>query len=159
MSVSHTDSSFLKTLIIIIGALVAFMVLIIIAANLLPNGKTSDKGQDPMIQSAIAERIKPVGEVTTGEAGAQVAAAPAASSVDGAAVYQQSCFACHGTGAAGAPKFGDKGAWKPRIAQGLDTLYDHAIHGFKGMPPRGGNAGLSDEAVKAAVKHMVDNSK
>jgi cytochrome c5 len=159
--VSHTDSSFLKTLIIIIGALVAFMVLIIIAANLLPGGKSADKGQDPMIQAAIAERIKPFGEVNTGQAGAQVvAAAPAAaSSVDGAAVYQQTCFACHGTGAAGAPKFGDKGAWKPRIAQGLDTLYDHALHGFKGMPPRGGNAGLSDEAVKAAVRHMVDHSK
>lgn len=156
---SHTDSSFLKTLIVIIAALVAFMVLIIIAANLLSNGKRADKAQDPMVQAAIEERIKPVGEVTVGAAAAQVAAAPAASGADGEGTYKSTCFACHGTGAAGAPKFGDKAAWKPRIAQGLDTLYNHALNGFKGMPPRGGNAGLSDEAVKAAVKYMVDHSK
>ena len=54
---------------------------------------------------------------------------------------------------------GDAGAWKNRIAQGMGTLVDHAINGFKGMPPKGGNAGLSDDALKAVVQHMVDNSK
>jgi len=83
-------------------------------------------------------------------------------SADGQKDYQASCFACHGTGAAGAPKVGDKAAWKDRIAQGSETLYTHAIKGFKGkkgfMPAKGGSA-LSDDAVKAVVDYMVKNSK
>ena len=82
---------------------------------------------------------------------------------DGKATYQQTCFACHGTGAAGAPKAGDKAAWAPRIAKGMETLHNHAIHGFKGekgfMPAKGGRADLSDDAVKAAVDYMVSLAK
>ena len=82
---------------------------------------------------------------------------------DGKATYQQTCFACHGTGAAGAPKAGDKAAWGPRIAKGKDTLYKHALHGFTGksgmMPAKGGNTGLSDAAVEAAVDYMVSLAK
>jgi cytochrome c5 len=55
----------------------------------------------------------------------------------GKQVYQQTCIACHGAGVAGAPKFGDKTAWAPRIAKGKATLYDHALHGFNALPPRG----------------------
>lgn len=82
---------------------------------------------------------------------------------DGKATYQQVCFACHGTGAAGAPKIGDKAAWKSHIAKGKPTLYKHAIHGFKGskgfMPAKGGRTDLSDDQVKAAVDYMVSMSK
>lgn len=82
---------------------------------------------------------------------------------DGAATYNKACNACHGTGAAGAPKFGDKAAWKDRLAKGTDTLYTHAIKGFKGkagfMPAKGGWANLSDDEVKAAVDHMVGAAK
>ena len=82
---------------------------------------------------------------------------------DGQKTYQAACFACHGTGAAGAPKTGDKAGWKARIAQGNETLYEHAIKGFKGskgfMPAKGGRADLSDADVKAAVDHMVAQSK
>ena len=111
-------------------------------------------------EAEILERISPVGKVSvaTAAAAAPAGAAPAAAA-DGGTVYQSACFACHGTGAAGAPKYGDKAAWAPRISQGMDTLNDHAINGFKGMPPKGGQAALSDDAVKAAVKHMVDNSQ
>lgn len=77
---------------------------------------------------------------------------------DGQKTYQQACAACHATGAAGAPKL-EKGAWTDRVAKGKDTLYDHAINGFKGsagyMPPKGGRSDLSDDAVKAAVDYMV----
>ncbi len=77
--------------------------------------------------------------------------------------YMKSCNACHGTGAAGAPKTGDTAAWKDRIAQGNATMYEHAIKGFKGktgmMPPKGGFANLSDDDVKAAVDYMVSKSK
>jgi cytochrome c5 len=81
----------------------------------------------------------------------------------GEQVFQQTCAACHTTGAAGAPKVGDKAAWKDRVAKGKDTLYKHALHGFKGdkgfMPPKGGRADLSDDAVKSAVDYMVAQVK
>ena len=81
----------------------------------------------------------------------------------GEKTYKMACFACHGTGAAGAPKFADKAAWKDRIAQGNDTLYKHAIEGYKGktgfMPAKGGRTDLSDADVKAAVDYMVSGSK
>ena len=153
---SHTDSSLLKTMVMIIGALVVFMILIIIAANWLSKSSTNVH-DDPMVQEAIEKRIAPVGQVNTGAVAP--AAAAAAGPVDGKAIYEQTCFACHGTGAAGAPKFGDKGAWSPRIAQGMDTLLNHAMNGFKAMPPRGGRADLDDDSVKAAVEYMVEHSK
>lgn len=81
----------------------------------------------------------------------------------GEKTYKMACFACHGTGAAGAPKYADKAAWKDRIAQGNDTLYKHAIEGYQGktgfMPAKGGRADLSDADVKAAVDYMVSGSK
>ena len=81
----------------------------------------------------------------------------------GAAIYQQACVACHATGVAGAPKLGDKAAWAPRIAQGIEVLQQHAINGYQGstgvMPAKGGRADLSDDAVKAAVEYMVSNSQ
>ena len=86
---------------------------------------------------------------------------PAVTSGEG--VYKASCVVCHGTGVAGAPKFGDKTAWSPRIAQGKPMLYDHALHGYQGkagvMPPKGGNTALVDADVKAAVDYMVTSSK
>jgi len=91
------------------------------------------------------------------------AAATATDSALGKSVYGKTCALCHGAGIAGAPKPGDKDDWGPRIAQGNDTLYKHAIEGFTGakgmMPPRGGGANLSDDEVKAAVDYMVAQSK
>lgn len=74
---------------------------------------------------------------------------------DGEAIYNKSCMACHMTGAAGAPIKGDVEAWKPRIEQGIETLYTHSIEGFNAMPPKGGNLSLSDEDVQEAVDFMV----
>lgn len=95
--------------------------------------------------------------------GAAVMASGQALAADGQKVYSTACFACHATGAAGAPKYGDKDAWAPRIEQGLETLHKHALEGFKGntgyMPPKGGYAHLSDEQVKAAVDYMVNGAK
>ncbi|MDI3515340.1 MAG: hypothetical protein PWP40_2569, partial [Rhodocyclaceae bacterium] len=95
------------------------------------------------------------------------AAAPAAAAAPaggaGESVYKKTCSLCHAAGVAGAPKPGDKAEWAPRIAQGNDTLYKHAIEGFTGakgmMPPRGGGASLTDDEVKAAVDYMVAKSK
>ncbi len=89
------------------------------------------------------------------------AAAPATGSkaLTGAQVYQQVCTVCHGAGLAGAPKSGDAAAWKPRIAQGKATLYQHAINGIRAMPAKGGNASLSDADVKAAVDYLIAQVK
>jgi cytochrome c len=75
------------------------------------------------------------------------------------AAYKASCAACHDSGAAGAPVTGNKGDWSGRIKEGSDTLYTHAIKGFNGMPPKGGNMSLGDDRVKQIVDFMVGKSK
>lgn len=90
------------------------------------------------------------------------AAAPVAENTVGKSVFGKTCSMCHASGAGGAPKPGDKADWAPRIAQGKDTLYKHALEGFTGakgmMPARGGGAALKDDEVKAAVDYMADLS-
>lgn len=92
-------------------------------------------------------------------AAAAPAPAPVAENTVGKKVYGATCAMCHAAGVAGAPKPGDKADWGPRIAQGNDTLYKHAIEGYTGakgmMPARGGGTTLSDDDLKAAVDHMV----
>jgi cytochrome c5 len=90
---------------------------------------------------------------------AAVAAAAAAPSSDaGKKLYDTNCMACHAAGVAGAPKFGDKAVWAPRIATGMDALYASAIKGKNAMPAKGGS-GASDDDVKAAVQYMVAAAK
>jgi cytochrome c len=105
--------------------------------------------------------------VLAGVAAGQVALAdPEESSGVGAApltgpqVYNAVCIACHAPpGVGGAPALGDRDAWAPRIAQGMDTLIDHALHGFTGskgvMPRKGERVDLSDEEIIGAVEYMV----
>ena len=95
--------------------------------------------------------------VVTAAAPATAAAAPAAA--DGKKVYDAGCVACHGAGVAGAPKFGDKAAWAPRIKTGMDAMYTVALKGKGVMPAKGGNPALSDADVKAAVDYMVAAAK
>lgn len=95
---------------------------------------------------------------TTAAAAPAAAGATTANAGAGEALFKSTCSACHATGAAGAPKFGDKAAWAPRIAQGIPTLVQHAIQGKNAMPPRGGST-ASDDQIKAAVEYMVNGSK
>ena len=92
-----------------------------------------------------------------------VAAAPAGNAkpaaADGKKVYDTTCTACHTAGVANAPKPGDKAAWAPRIKQGMDALVQSALKGKGAMPPKGGNASLSDADIRAAVEFMVSQSK
>ena len=92
---------------------------------------------------------------------APAAAATAAAPAGGAppALYAQSCQVCHGAGIAGAPKVGDKAAWAPRIAQGVDTLTASAIKGKGAMPPKGGAMAASDADIRAVVAYMVGAAK
>ena len=120
-------------------------------------------------------RIAPAGAVYAGATGAaaqaasQAAAQAAAASqvayggtTDGSVIFGQLCTGCHTSGAGGAPTL-DQAHWGPRVAQGKDTLYKHAIEGFTGnagvMPAKGGNPSLSDEQVKATVDWMLKNLK
>lgn len=110
---------------------------------------------------AIHERIAPVGQVCMqGDAscGAAVAAAGGGAR-SGQDVYDASCMACHGTGAAGAPKTGDAAAWAARMDKGLETLHEHAIEGFNAMPAKGLCMTCSDEEVIAAVDYILEQSQ
>ncbi len=80
-------------------------------------------------------------------------------SADGEKIYKKNCKMCHASGMMGAPKLGDTAVWADRIAQGNDTLYNHAINGIGKMKPKGGKKKLSDDDVKAAVDYMVTHSK
>ena len=116
-------------------------------------------------EDAIRDRIKPIGDVCVEgqDCGAAAAVAAPAETTNAArsgdAVYNSSCFACHGTGAAGAPMLGNAKQWEPRVAQGMDTLVANAIGGIRAMPPRGTCASCSDDELKAAVEYMVNGSK
>jgi cytochrome c5 len=77
----------------------------------------------------------------------------------GEQIYGTACALCHVAGVAGAPKFGDKDSWAPRIAQGMETLFSHALNGFQAMPPKGGFVQLPDEDIKAAVAYMVSQGQ
>lgn len=146
-------------------AFIVPVALIVLITQYVTGGMRNDPNSPTMSEDAIAKRIKPVGEIALGDTAAVAAAAvPAATpaapaapakAASGQEVFDKSCNVCHGAGIAGAPKAGDKGAWSARLAQGKDTLYEHAIKGIRTMPAKGGNAALSDAEVKAAVDHMV----
>ncbi len=111
--------------------------------------------QTPAEDESLEElkaRIAPVGQVYL--AGSEPVAAKPAGPRTGEQVYQGACFACHGTGAMDAPKKGDA-AWKPRLAQGLETLHKHAIEGIRNMPPRGTCGDCSDDEILDAIKFMT----
>jgi cytochrome c5 len=103
---------------------------------------------------AIAERIKPVGDVYL--VGAEPVAAEPTGPRDGNTVYTMFCSACHGTGVSNAPIIGDADAWSARIAQGMDVLTDHAINGFNAMPAKGACMDCSDDEIVAAIEHMIE---
>jgi cytochrome c5 len=76
----------------------------------------------------------------------------------GKQVVEATCISCHGKGVTGAPKIGDREAWKKRAAQGLTSLTRHALDGIRGMPSHGGNMALTDLEIARAVAHMVNRS-
>ncbi|MFC4622910.1 c-type cytochrome [Comamonas nitrativorans] len=116
----------------------------------------------PKVEAPAAEAPKVEAPAAAAAPAAEAPKAEATASVDGKSIYGKTCAMCHAAGVAGAPKPGDKEAWGPRIAQGNDTMYKHALEGFTGdhgmMPARGGNPKLTDEEVKAAVDFMVGQS-
>ncbi|MEH3085601.1 MAG: c-type cytochrome [Xylophilus ampelinus] len=103
----------------------------------------------------------PAAAAATAGSAPQVAAAPQAAGANaaaGEALYKQTCAVCHAAGVAGAPKLGDKAAWAPRIAQGVDHITQLAMKGIGAMPPKGGS-NASDADFRAAVEYMVNAAK
>jgi cytochrome c5 len=121
--------------------------------------KTAAPAPEVVAAAEPAVVVAPVAAPAAAPAAAPVmVAASAADLAIGEKVYGASCVSCHGAAVLGAPKLGDKPSWTPRIAKGVDVLYKSATEGFKMMPPRGGNAALKDEELKAAVDFMVSKA-
>lgn len=171
-SASH-DKHFFDTFMLVIGGLVLFaFCLYILARVIASNTQEQYVLADPLHVAASDDHIKPVAllavsgqDNTAVEAATPAPAAPAAPAavMTGEAVYNMACVACHGQGIAGAPIFGNKEAWAPRIAQGNATLHDHALKGYQGkaglMPAKGGRVDLADESIVNAVDYMVTAAK
>jgi len=100
-------------------------------------------------------RIQPVARFELAKAAPAGGGAPK----DAATIYNSVCGACHNSGAAGAPKVDDKGAWASRVAQGKEALYKSALAGKGAMPPKGGAADLSDAEIKATVDYILGKVK
>ncbi len=151
-----------QLIVVCVLSLVIPVAIAVLGAQLVSGGKRIDSSEP---KKSVEQRIKPVGEIVKFDgAPPPVAAAAAVTTValkakSGEEVYNSACVACHGAGIAGAPKTGDKVLWAPRIAQGVNTLYEHAIKGFKAMPAKGGQVALADDEVKAAVDYQVAKSK
>ena len=173
------DKVFFRNFSLIVGLLAVMMIIFVVAARIMG---IDEKAEAEQRAPEVAKATAPMGESNVSgeeqtstapaeESTAGTEVAEAGSSTDdsggnmGKKVFEGLCISCHGLGpsmAAMIPQFGDKKAWAPRIAQGKDTLYQHAMNGFSSgggmaMPPRGGGD-LSDEEVKAAVDYMVENS-
>jgi cytochrome c5 len=120
----------------------------------------TESGRAPAAQPASASSQAEPSVAATGmqvaaaEGGAEAASPP----VDGGMVYNQVCAVCHRTGLNAAPKYGDKLKWKKVVEKGRDAVYQNALNGIRGMPPRGGVATLTDEEIKAATDYMVNGS-
>jgi cytochrome c5 len=160
---------------VVLCAFVFPITIIVLLAQYASGGISPDRSAPALSKKAVAERLKPVGSLVltnfslqagsvqnkkTGSAKSMAPPAVVSGGPDKVqTVYSASCSACHTSGAAGAPKLGDKQAWAPRIKSGSEVLYNSAIKGKKAMPPKGGNVSLSDEDVKAVVDYMVSKAE
>lgn len=155
MSDDHTKmtkTTPLQFVMALLGGLFAPLIAIILIFSLIVKIHMSHAEQmsTAMDAASVDARIKPVAQLNIVDANAV--------HVDktGEEVFNAVCTACHTPGALGAPKFGNKVEWGPRIKQGYQTLISHAESGIRQMPPRGGNPDLSDLEIARAVAYMAD---
>jgi len=159
MSDTHNEhESVIRTPKQLVIAVIGFFAIVIFGIVLLVQFVTTTKltgaGSNSQAPEEIATRIAPVADqgYTLKDAnGPKVLQT-------GEAIYTSTCAACHGAGVAGAPKFGDAGAWGARIAQGYDTVVKHALEGLRAMPAKGGNPDLDDVEVARAVVWMANHA-
>ena len=158
----ENQSAFVRTFLIVLGALIIFTLFCMVIARILSTG-ASGVEDDPILKADIANRLAPVGSVRTtadvdvdadgggagGGAATQVAAVQS-----GEEIVQGVCAACHISGVGGAPLLDDDAAWGSRREAGLDALTASVINGKGAMPPRAGTE-LSDDEIRRAVAHMA----
>ncbi|MGV7235284.1 MAG: c-type cytochrome [Nitrosomonadaceae bacterium] len=179
MSNNEENSSGIETpkqlITVVLCAFVFPITIIVLLAQYATGGISPDKSDSALSKEVVAKRLKPVGSlvltnlspqagsVQNKKTGPAKSMAPLAVVSGGSGkvqtIYSASCSACHASGAAGAPKLGDKQAWAPRIKSGSEVLYNSAIKGKKAMPAKGGNVSLSNEDVKAVVDYMVSKAE
>ena len=154
MSEHDQHSSFIKTpqqlIVVILLAFIVPIVVIVMLVQLATSVPSADPGAlDPQ---KVAARIQPVGRLEFG------APQAAAGSRTGEAIVKAVCATCHQAGVANAPKLGDRNAWAPHIKEGLNAMIATAIKGKGAMPPKGGDASLTDTEVARAVVHMANQA-
>jgi len=172
------DRRFLDWLNRAIGVLAGFVAGFSLLASYVAGGdRAEQRRDDPDYQRQVAERIAPIASVAIVSNRSPLAEQVASTAVmttvappavadavlSGEQVYNMACVACHGVGLAGAPKFGDKAAWVPRLAQGTSVLHEHALRGFQGkagvMPAKGGRVDLADQSIVNAADYIVNAAK
>ena len=147
-------SSFIKTpqqllVVLALAFLVPIIGILLLVYLVLGEHGTDPAGLEPGL---VAARLQPVGRVEVIDVNAPKIVKT------GEEVVKAVCGACHTTGAANAPKIGDKGGWAPRLAQGLDGLTKSAIKGKGAMPPRGGLPDLTDYEIARSIVFMANQS-
>lgn len=161
-----SDTQFFNSFSVVLGVLIfVAIVLFAVARAVGENTQRENVLLDPLHVKDVDANIAPFAhEAIAGQdnSALAVSSGPKAVASDvptsGEQAYTTVCSACHGTGVNGAPKVGDHSAWGPRIAQGKDTLYAHAIGGKGNMPPRGGTT-WPDATIRMAVDYMVSLNK
>jgi cytochrome c5 len=154
VSTHDEHSSFIKTPQQLITVILLAFLVPIIGIILLVQLVITRPSADPAALAAekVAERIKPVSGIEMGAP----AAAPGAR--NGEAIVKATCAACHQAGVAKAPKLGDKNDWSSPVKLGLNALVQSALKGKGAMPPRGGDASLTDAEVTRAVIFMANSA-
>ena len=157
MNDAHDDhESVIKTpkqlIVAVAAAIIVPIVIILLLVNFVTSAAKTGAGSSALTPEAIAARISPVAD----EGYTFKDASGPKQLLAGVEVYKTVCAACHDSGAAGSPKFGDAAAWAPRIAQGYDTVVTHALGGLRAMPAKGGNPDLDDLEVARAVVYMAN---
>ena len=154
MNEHDQHSSFIKTPQQLIAVILLSFLVPVIGIILLTQLVTSAPSADPnaLTAEAVAARIQPVAKVEFGAP----SAAPGART--GESIVKAVCSTCHQTGVANAPKIGDKNAWAPHLKEGLQGMVATALKGKGAMPPRGGDATLTDDEVARAVVYMANQA-
>ena len=156
---ADSDAKMTKTtpqevLVSVVLGLVAPLIAIVLILSLVNSiqSKQVDADSPEASDQAVLRNITPVAKLEALDANAPKV------EKSGEEVFNAVCTSCHGTGALGAPKFNNKGDWAPRIAQGYDTLVQHALNGIRAMPARGGSPDLSDLEIERAVAYMANSA-
>ena len=135
----------------LVSGIVIVIAVIFFLIKLAGSGSFGDVNETT--EAATQTRIQPVGQLKLGD-GIPVGER------QGDQIFNKICIQCHAADSIvpNAPKFENKGDWAPRIAQGIDTLFQHALNGFNAMPAKGGAADLTDQELKRVITYMANKA-